>query len=216
MTLSKLLKHTRSTGLLLVFYSVGVLGLCSLYQQQVLTLTPCMLLAAAGLLFAHYKPWRWSLAGFCGAAWAISFWVEVVGVHTGWVFGPYRYGAHLGWQLWGVPVLIGLNWVVLVYAAGNMVKPLAVSRHPKCLALLVVLVDWLVEPVAVRLGFWQWTGGGYSSTKLCGLVYVGLRTPRAILPARQAPCQPDGACCVCCLVGVFWGTWPAALVKKVC
>lgn len=162
MTLSKLLKRTRSTGLLLVFYSVGVLGLCAPYQQQVLTLTPFILLATAGLLFAHHKPWRWSLAGFCGAAWAISFLVEVVGVHTGWVFGPYRYGAHLGWQLWGVPVLIGLNWVVLVYAAGNMVSPLVVSRHTKCLvgALLVVLVDWLMEPVAVRLGFWQWTGGG--------------------------------------------------------
>ena len=26
-------------------------------------------------------------------------------------------------------------------------------------ALLAVLFDWVIEPVAIRLGYWQWTDG---------------------------------------------------------
>ena len=201
MILSRLLKkrYLLSTGLLLGFYTIGLVGLCSPYQQQVLTLTPCILLITAGLLWGDHKPWRWPFVGFCGAAWVISFLVEVIGVHTGIIFGPYCYGTHLGWQLWGVPVLIGLNWVVLVYAAGNIVSLLSVSNPIKCLigALLVVLVDWLMEPVAVRLGFWQWAGNSIPTQNyvawyvlaggLLGLFYwVGKPSINPIAPVLYA------------------------------
>ncbi|MEM9416982.1 MAG: carotenoid biosynthesis protein [Bacteroidota bacterium] len=162
MVISKVLKngYLLSTGLLVVCYTLGIVGLCSPYQQQVLPLTPLILLATAGLLLGHHQPWHWPFVRFCGVAGAIGFFVEVVGVHTGMIFGSYYYGTPLGWQLWGVPVVIGLNWVILVYIAGHLVSPLSVSLSMKCFlgALMVVLIDWLMEPVAVQLGFWYWTG----------------------------------------------------------
>ncbi len=148
----------RATSLLVLIYTVGMLGLLSPYQTQFLGLTPMTLLLTACLLFSYHQPWSRDFVIFCGITWIISFLVEVMAVKSGLVFGPYHYGTTLGWRLWGVPVLIGINWLVLVYAVGNMLHPLHVSVALRSMAGagLMVLMDRFMEPVAVRLGFWQW------------------------------------------------------------
>jgi putative membrane protein len=60
-----------------------------------------------------------------------------------------------------VPLLIGLNWSMLVFAFG---VPLSRMRWPIWTKVLVgslsmVALDLLIEPVAVHLGFWTWEGG---------------------------------------------------------
>ncbi|MFN2335752.1 MAG: carotenoid biosynthesis protein, partial [Bacteroidales bacterium] len=44
-----------------------------------------------------------------------SFLIEAVGVNTGRIFGTYTYGKALGPALWNTPVIIGLNWFLLIY-----------------------------------------------------------------------------------------------------
>jgi len=46
----------------------------------------------------------------------IGFLIEVIGVKTGYIFGRYYYGQSLGYHLLSVPLLIGLNWGVLLYS----------------------------------------------------------------------------------------------------
>jgi putative membrane protein len=95
-------------------------------------------------------PLTWLALGFC---FVLGFASEWLGVATGWIFGPYVYGTSLGPKFGGVPPLIGLNWVILVWAAYS-IWPSA-SRSFMA-ALGVVLMDLLMEPGATNLGFWTW------------------------------------------------------------
>ena len=90
---------------------------------------------------------------------------EMIGVNTGLLFGDYSYGEIFGRKLFGVPVLIGINWFCIVYAS----HVIAISIQGKRLgskALVALLTasiattfDWVMEPVAMKLGFWNWVGG---------------------------------------------------------
>jgi len=90
------------------------------------------------------------------------FILETVGVYTGHIFGEYQYGNGLAMQLFSVPIVIGLNWVVLQIGAMQIVE-----RHLKLCTdfskaistgFLMVIFDSIMEPVAIQLDFWTWTG----------------------------------------------------------
>ncbi|MEQ8624724.1 MAG: carotenoid biosynthesis protein [Vicingaceae bacterium] len=88
----------------------------------------------------------------------IGFFVEVLGVKTGFPFGEYAYGENLGIKIIDVPLLIGLNWVLLAFAAGSISNYLPQKYFiPKILlgASLMVLLDVLMEPVVAQLDFWE-------------------------------------------------------------
>jgi bisanhydrobacterioruberin hydratase len=112
------------------------------------------------------------------AAFAIGFGAEWVGINTGIIFGNYQYGTVLGPKWGGVPYLIGLQWIIVMYCAGvsiSMMHQKLLSRQPEGDvpvskwflglsivvdgALLAVLFDWILEPIAVSLGYWTWSDG---------------------------------------------------------
>jgi uncharacterized membrane protein len=131
-------------------------------------LTPLNLVLSGLFILVHQQQKShnfWYLVlFFCSA----GFFVEVLGVHTGMVFGQYYYGKTLGIQLWGVPLLIGLNWAVLLLATAAVSEtilarlPLVLPRFVQKLlkasfaALQMTLLDVLIEPIAMLLDFWQW------------------------------------------------------------
>ena len=99
-----------------------------------------------------------------------------MGVKTGLLFGHYTYGNTLGWKLLDVPLAIGLNWVVLVYCAGMLAKKLTKSLHVAALlgALIMTLIDLLIEPVAITYDFWQWKGSEIPMTNYMGWFVLSL------------------------------------------
>jgi putative membrane protein len=88
----------------------------------------------------------------------VGFFVEVAGVRTGLLFGFYEYGPTLGAQWLGVPLIIGVNWLILTYTTGVLARYLPLSDFARAVvaALLMVGLDACLEPVAVRYDFWQW------------------------------------------------------------
>ncbi|MFT3909251.1 MAG: carotenoid biosynthesis protein [Ferruginibacter sp.] len=101
--------------------------------------------------------------------------VEIIGTKTGWIFGDYKYGNVLGPSIEKVPYVIGVNWFIVIYCSGVTIQILLNAildrlpydaEHPrpslKALSIvadgatLAVLFDWLMEPVASKLGYWQW------------------------------------------------------------
>lgn len=88
------------------------------------------------------------------------FGAELMGVHTGLLFGNYSYGDTLGIKLFGVPLMIGVNWFLLIYATGVLMQQRSrvKSIYIRILAgaLLLVLLDVLIEPVAIRFNYWHW------------------------------------------------------------
>ncbi|NNJ54838.1 MAG: carotenoid biosynthesis protein [Bacteroidia bacterium] len=90
-----------------------------------------------------------------------SFLVEYIGVNRGWLFGDYQYGTALGFKFGGVPIIIAFNWVMLCIAGRSFVN-LVMKNNLAASALAAVLItafDFLLEPVAIRFGWWWWTGG---------------------------------------------------------
>jgi bisanhydrobacterioruberin hydratase len=155
-------------GLFLVFYAVGVAGhLVEATRPLMLGITPFFLPAMGALALSRYpaagagRPfWGWAAATLF-ATWL----VEVVGVHTGIVFGDYVYGRGLGIPLLGVPPLIGFNWVLVCLGMLLWVAPageragLPRGVVAAVAAALATGFDWVMEPVAMELGYWSWAGG---------------------------------------------------------
>ncbi len=97
--------------------------------------------------------------------WFAGFLVEWAGVATGLVFGAYVYGDVLGYKLMGVPLIIGINWTILIYAAAQFSHRLAISSwlRPFVGATAVTLSDVAIEPVAVFFDFWTWDHGPFDA-----------------------------------------------------
>lgn len=94
-------------------------------------------------------------------AYSFTFAAEAVGVATGVLFGEYAYGATMRWQWLGVPFVIALNWCALTVASNELA--LRFTGRPLLAALLasvvLALYDVAIEPVAIKLDYWQWGGG---------------------------------------------------------
>ena len=144
---------------LLVFHTIGIIGIAVPgLRDDFLVLTPLNLLLTAVLL-------TWGLDDFnvklllaiCSAS-VMGYLIEVAGVGTGILFGEYQYGKHLGWKLFDVPVIIGLNWFILSFSSLGLVGRFISNSLIKNIfaSLLMVMLDILIEPVAIQLDFWNW------------------------------------------------------------
>jgi len=128
-----------------------------------LQLTPWVLLllglAAVLPFFLRASPgaWLWSAAVLLA-----TFLLEAAGTATGRIFGPYTYGPTLGWKLLQVPVVIAFNWLLVILGFTQLARRLLSAPLPAGLlaAALTAGFDFLMEPVAVRLGYWSWQASG--------------------------------------------------------
>ena len=153
------LKFKISIGLLIAFYLFGIVGILANYQTiDFLSLTPLNLIVNLFLLLINHQNGtkrQWLLFAFIAI---FGFFVEVIGVNTGYIFGDYVYESTLGWKLFNTPLIIGINWLMLsysvVYTFCRLVKHKIITAFFGACVLL--LLDILIEPVAMNYGFWTW------------------------------------------------------------
>lgn len=88
----------------------------------------------------------------------LGYGVEVAGVHTGMVFGEYAYGDTLGLKLFDVPLVMGLNWLTLVYSVGVIFNRWNISTWIKAAlgACVLMFLDFFIEPIAIHYDYWSW------------------------------------------------------------
>jgi len=151
------------TGLyyfLILVYVSGAIGMV-LKPSFFLPFTPYTLLYTVFvfLIFQPTKNFKYVLSFLLIAL--IGFASEVIGVKTGLIFGNYFYGNSLGCKLLEVPLIISLNWALLVNA--SMLVSTKISTHklvlPFLTATLATGLDFLIEQVAPNLNFWFFKGG---------------------------------------------------------
>jgi putative membrane protein len=84
--------------------------------------------------------------------------VEVLGVHTGFPFGQYRYGTALGTRAYGVPPIIGLAWTMLAWPAALVARRLVSSALARVVVGAWALASWdlFLDPQLVSIGGWRW------------------------------------------------------------
>jgi len=156
--------RSRVIPLFIIFYLVGLLIHLTpaLNRFAGLTTLPVLLISnIVVLLFLPGQVSRNRLILWLVVAYLVTFLVEVTGVHTGNVFGSYQYGAMLGFSLFGVPLIIAFNWIILILATYDMAGLMTKGRlfQPLLAALLIVVFDVIMEPVAMKLDYWHWQGG---------------------------------------------------------
>lgn len=147
-------------AVLAILHAVGAVGTLLGFGHVLLPLSGLNLLLAAGILifFNAKSLGKWGLiaplTGFAG---------EVVGVQTGWLFGSYSYGDGLGWKWAGVPLLLGLLWLMMLWGSAvavDRLKPdLPRWARAAAAAASMTTLDALIEPVAVQAGWWTWADG---------------------------------------------------------
>lgn len=145
---------------LIIIYIVGVSGIAFTdveHRTLFLKLTPLnLLITTAAALWLHPS---WDKKGILSSCmiFLAGFFIEVIGVKTGKIFGIYWYGSTLGWKVLEVPVMIGLNWFLLVYLITvSLQKIKSLPLFAAVAAGLMTLLDYFIEPVAIRLDFWHW------------------------------------------------------------
>ncbi len=128
------------------------------------------------LLLLYTQPYRSRrFYLFMLIAFVIGMVTEMIGVHTGKLFGHYQYGTVMGSKLFGVPYLIGINWFVVVFCSGVFMRKINMFIESRFMAegeqmrpgfkaasfiidgaLLATLFDFCIEPVAIQLNYWHW------------------------------------------------------------
>jgi len=155
------MKERTGIILLLILYGVGIASLMvSGLRSVVLPLSPYTLLLSFLILMTSYR-WKSPLVWVTAIVFLLGFAAEWIGVHKGWLFGSYYYGANLGPKISGVPLIIGVNWAMLTVVTGAVAA--VFIKRPWVIVLVAALLmtglDYFMEPVAVENGYWFWKGG---------------------------------------------------------
>lgn len=155
-------KNTICCILIVLFHVVGLIGfLVPSMAPLFLKLVPFHLLLMFFLIVISqsYKG-KNNFYILIASVFLAGYFIEVAGVHSGKIFGEYTYGSTLGFKLLDVPIMIGINWVILIYAVGvtmqaSRLKSAAFKAFAG--ALVLVLLDFLIEPIAIKFDYWSWT-----------------------------------------------------------
>jgi len=144
--------------LLFIFHLVGVVGLSLSFRELFIALTPFNLLLSLGLYIWANDDFSADFFKLCAVLFAIGYIVEVIGVNTGILFGEYTYGEALGFKVLNTPLIIGVNWILLSFSIFSVSNFFLKKKWPTILlaSVLMVLMDVLIEPVAISLDFWSW------------------------------------------------------------
>lgn len=154
------MNNNKSVLFLIIMYSVGIVGhLIPSTRPLMITLTPFTLLLTGGLVAyksffnADKKFILWGLLTYVA-----TFFLEVIGTKTGIVFGDYKYGSTLGFRILDVPLIIGFNWVLVILGAISIANTFSKNILITAItaAVLSVFFDFFLEPVAIRLDYWDW------------------------------------------------------------
>jgi bisanhydrobacterioruberin hydratase len=168
-----------ATGIALLIHALGLMGMLWAETNWFARMTPINLFIMFLLVVWTQSEKKKKFYIFLILSFFIGMFSEIIGVQSGLLFGNYTYGAILGFQFAEVPLIIGLNWFVVIFSAvatifyftgligpTNKLNASSTGCSPIGVniligaAFLATFFDWIMEPVAVKLGFWAWTGEG--------------------------------------------------------
>ncbi len=146
---------------LIIIYTVGMIGLNTEFKNEIAALTPYTLVLSAIVLLLNHREWNRYFVIFVAFAAISGYLIELIGIESKLIFGTYSYGKTLGYKLYEVPIVMGLNWFLMVYSCGMVANLFRFGVFIKSIvgAFLMVILDLSLEPVAVNLDFWTWENG---------------------------------------------------------
>jgi putative membrane protein len=148
--------------LLAVFFSVGIAGMAiPATRDRFISLTPLALILSITALFFFHRPYSLKKEIILFVfIFLTGFFVEVIGVKTGRIFGIYKYGQGLGPLVLETPVMIGANWALLVYCTAVIADKLGGSDFIKIISgsAIMLAYDMILEKAAPLMLMWSFEG----------------------------------------------------------
>lgn len=145
--------------ILCVFYTVGIVLLVNGGKESdLIELTPLTILLTTFILLFNHEHWSKGIAVALFSIVILGLGIEIIGVNYGIPFGEYSYSHVLGIHLLDTPIIMGFNWVMLVYAGVLTIHSFVKNKYLKAVlaGLLLVGLDVLIEPVAIEWNMWTW------------------------------------------------------------
>jgi bisanhydrobacterioruberin hydratase len=153
-------KQVLIIGILSFFLIAGVVQYAfGLVYVTRLTALVVAIISALVVLFWDVQPMRRLILAL--VAIMVGLLTEIIGVNTGLLFGNYQYGEILGFKIAGVPILIGVTWLLVSVSTWQIISYSSLSRVQKVISAsgLVVMFDLLLEQYATAFGLWSWENG---------------------------------------------------------
>lgn len=160
LTIAKQYKEVILISILVIFYTVGIFGLTNETTRDLfLPMSFMNLLLSFVIMILSRKTNKLYFILFLSLTFLVGMTAEWIGIHTGYLFGEYYYGENLGTKMDGVPLIIGINWGILSVCCCNVTsifikKSIWLSSFVS--AFLMMLLDVLIEPVAITSDYWHW------------------------------------------------------------
>ncbi|CAB4887843.1 unannotated protein [freshwater metagenome] len=85
-----------------------------------------------------------------------GYFIELIGVHSGWPFGIYSYDSSLGLSIFGVPIVVPFAWVMMVHPALVAARRVTTKWIFLYGGGLLAAWDLFLDPQMVSAGRWTW------------------------------------------------------------
>lgn len=160
--LNKKFKVHFSVFLLWLFTISGIFGIISTeHSEWFLEMTPINLMLIFIILLVNIEKLQPKLFLALSIPFFLGFITEGLGVNFGLIFGTYTYGENLGFKVFGVPLIICVNWAILTAASADVAKYFSRNRIITALigAALMTGLDFIIEVSAPRFDFWEFKNG---------------------------------------------------------
>jgi len=170
-----LTKQNSSIFLIWLFHISGIIGIIYSDTSWFVGATPINLVLSFILLLVNTRM-NQRLVYLLLACFSVGMAAEILGVRYGFIFGEYSYGAVLGLKVMEVPLLIGINWCILIFITGTIAQFFTQSFWIRTLlgVGLMLALDLVIEPVAPVLDFWTFKEGLASFNNYLGWALVAL------------------------------------------
>jgi len=150
----------RTILLFIVFYSIGVAGVwIPATQSAFIAMIPVVLLMSFVAILLFHRSLNTKNTRFVFfTIILVSYLVEVAAVNSQLIFGNYIYGNGLGLKVFSTPLVIGINWAMLVYCSASIMErfKLHVIVQIFFSSVIMILYDVVLESVAPFLDMWYW------------------------------------------------------------
>lgn len=140
------------------FYLVGILLFAIPISREIfIWLTPWVLLLSLGIMLFYHKHWNPKTIFLFLLIYLLSFLLEMRGTSDARIFGSYFYMDTLGVKIKHTPLIIGINWLMLLYGSRALIYDKIKSPIARILvaSLLMIIYDLIVEIAAPIMGMWE-------------------------------------------------------------
>ena len=85
-----------------------------------------------------------------------AYFIELIGMNTGWPFGSYQYDSSLGPQLFGIPLVVPFAWAMMAHPLLIVARRMTKSWTFLYGGFALMAWDLFLDPQMVSAGRWKW------------------------------------------------------------